>query len=144
MTRQLYEGARPTLERLATISQQVESDLRALASRENWTPLPEAAAIRRRVAAMSDRVLALMEEPDGDDLVAKGRIDAITSLLKAIDKLREIAAGLDDAVHESADDGDLSDAFTAIDRRIEELAHAYARQLGEEKPDAAPDHAGEG
>jgi hypothetical protein len=134
--RQLFEGARPTLERLAAVSRQLESELRTLAQRENWRPMPEAKAIRRRIAAMTDRALALMEEADGDEVLAKTRLDAITALLKAMDKLREVADIADERDAAPPDERELTSAFSAIDQRIEELAHAYAEKLVEAASDA--------
>ena len=86
MTRQIFEGAKPTLERLAIISGRLIEELKDLAAQENWLPLQEGTVLRRRLRALSDRFLALMEEPDDDALLSKTRLDAITSLLKAIDR----------------------------------------------------------
>jgi hypothetical protein len=142
--RRLFEGARPTIERLAAVSRQVESELRQLALRDNWRPLPEGDAIRRRISAMSDKVIALIEEADGDELFAKPRLDAVTSLLKAIDRLREVADIADARDSAPPDEAALRETFAAIDQRIEELAHAYAKQLVEAASQGGADGAGAG
>ena len=129
--RQLYEGAKPTLERLATISNRVIDELKELAAQENWMPIQDATVMRRRLSVLSDRVLALMEEPDEDALLAKTRLDAITSLLKAIDRLKAAIADLSDEVVISHDETEITTAFAAIDQRIGELAEAYAKKLVE-------------
>ncbi|MCU0832356.1 MAG: hypothetical protein MUC58_12755 [Rhizobiaceae bacterium] len=137
--RKLYEGARPTIERLALVSRQAEDALTALAEHEGWRPLPEADALRRRIAAMSGRVLGLIEDADGDELTAKPRIDAVTALIKAIDKLKEVADCADDRQAAPPDETELKVTFAAIDRRIEELAHAYAERLVEEASGGRPE-----
>jgi hypothetical protein len=132
-TRQLFEGAKPTLERLALISERTLDELQELAARENWVPLQDAIVLRRRLSVLSDRVLALMEEPDDDALLAKIRIDAITSLLKAIDRLKAAISDLDDHLSDKMepahDETEVTTVFAAIDRRIEDLAQAYAKKL---------------
>jgi hypothetical protein len=130
-TRQLYEGAKPTLERLATVSNRLIDELKDLSARENWLPVQEAIVMRRRLSVLSDRVLALMEEPDEDALLAKTRLDAITSLLKAIDRLKVVIADMSDEVAISHDETEITTAFAAIDQRIGELAEAYAKKLVE-------------
>ena len=130
-TRQLYEGAKPTLERLAAVSNRVVDELKSLAARENWLPIQEATVMRRRLSVLSDRVLALMEEPDEDALLAKTRLDAITSLLKAIDRLKAAIADLSEEAGLAYDDTEVTTAFVAIDQRIVELAEAYAKKLVE-------------
>jgi hypothetical protein len=87
--------------------------------------------MRRRLTVLSDRVLALMEEPDDDALLAKTRLDAITSLLKAIDRLKAAILDLDDEVVLENDEAEITTAFAAIDQRIEDLAQAYAKKLVE-------------
>jgi hypothetical protein len=135
-TRQLFEGAKPTLERLALISNRVVDELRELAARENWTPIQEATVMRRRLSVLSDRVLALMEEPDEDALLAKTRLDVITSLLKAIDRLKAAISDLSDEMEPAHDETKVTTAFAAIDKRIEDLAQAYAKKLVESQSDA--------
>ena len=131
VTRQLFEGAKPTLERLALISNRVFDELKELSARENWLPVQDAILLRQRLQVLSDRVLALMEEPDEDALLSKTRLDAITSLLKAIDRLKAVLADLTDEVALNHDETEITTAFAAIDQRIEELAEAYAKKLVE-------------
>jgi hypothetical protein len=130
-TRQIFEGAKPTIERLAIISGRVVEELKELAALEKWLPIKEATVLRRRVGALSDRVLALMEEPDDDALLSKTRLDAITSLLKAIDRLKIAILDLNDEVIASHDETEITAAYAVIDRRIEDLAEAYAKKLVE-------------
>jgi hypothetical protein len=137
-TRQIFEGAKPTIERLAIISGRVVEELKELAARENWLPLQEATILRRRLSALSDRVLALMEEPDDDALLSKTRLDAITSLLKAIDRLKAAIVDLNDEVMASHDETEITTAFAVIDQRIEDLAEAYAKKLVEGQLNAGP------
>jgi hypothetical protein len=137
-TRQIFEGAKPTIERLAIISGHVVEELKELAARENWLPIQEATVLRRRLSALSDRVLALMEEPDEDALLSKTRLDAITSLLKAIDRLKAAIVDLSDEVMASHDETEITTAFAAIDQRIEDLAEAYAKKLVEGQLNAGP------
>jgi hypothetical protein len=129
--RLLFEGAKPTLERLAIVSNRLIGELKELAARENWAPIQEATVMRRRLTVLSDRVLALIEEPDDDALLAKTRLDAITSLLKAIDRLKAAILDLDDEVVLENDEAEITTAFAAIDQRIEDLAQAYAKKLVE-------------
>ena len=128
-TRQIFEGAKPSLERLAVMSGRLIDELKELAARENWLPIQEGTVLRRRLSALSDRVLALMEEPDEDALLSKTRLDAITSLLKAIDRLKLAIVDMNDEVTASHDETEIITAFETIDKRIEELAHAYAKKL---------------
>jgi hypothetical protein len=137
-TRQIFEGAKPTIERLAIISGHVVEELKELAARENWLPIQEATVLRRRLSALSDRVLALMEEPDEDALLSKTRLDAITSLLKAIDRLKAAIVDLSDEVMASHDETEITTAFAAIDQRIEDLAESYAKKLVEGQLNAGP------
>jgi hypothetical protein len=134
-TRQLFEGAKPTLERLALISDRVFDELNGQAVRENWVPLQDAIVLRRRLSVLSDSVLALMEEPDEEALLTKTRLDAITSLLKAIDRLKAAISDLDDHLGNEMelahDEIEATTAFAAIDQRIEDLAQAYAKKLVE-------------
>ncbi len=129
--RQLFEGARPTLERLALISNRLIDELKDLAAQENWIPIQEATVMRRRLSFLSDRVLALMDEPDEDALLAKTRLDGITSLLKAIDRLKAAISDLSDEMELAHDETEVTTAFAAIDQRIEDLAQAYAKKLVE-------------
>ncbi len=131
ITRQIFEGAKPTLERLAIISGRLIEELKDLAAQENWLPIQEGTVLRRRLSALSDRFLALMEEPDEDALLSKPRLDAITSLLKAIDRLKAAIVDLSDEVMTSHDETEITTAFAVIDQRIEDLAHAYAKKLVE-------------
>ena len=135
-TRQLFEGAKPTLERLATASNRVIDELKELAARENWRPILAATVMQRRLSVLSDRVLALMEEPDEDALLAKTRLDAITSLLKAIDRLKIAISDLSEEVALNNDEAEITTAFAVIDKRIEDLAHAYAKKLVEGQSEA--------
>jgi hypothetical protein len=139
ITRQLFEGAKPTLEKLALISNQVVDELKELAARENWLPLQEAAVMKMRLSVLSDRVLTLMEEPDEDALLSKTRLDAITSLLKAIDRLKAAIADLSDEVLLDHDEANVTNAFAIIDQRIEDLAEAYAKKLVEGQPQTGAD-----
>lgn len=129
--RQLFEGAKPTLERLAAVSNRMIDEIKELAARENWLPIQETTVMQRRLSALSDRVLALMEEPDEDALLSRTRLDAITSLLKAIDRLKAAIVDLSDEVAVAHDETEITTAFASIDQRIEELAEAYAKKLVE-------------
>jgi hypothetical protein len=136
VTRQLFEGAKPTIDRIAIISDRMIDELQELAARENWRPIQEGSVLRRRLSALSDHVLSLMEEPDDDALLSKTRLDAITSLLKAIDRLKLAIADLSDEVGLAHDETEVTTAFAVIDRRIEDLALAYAKKLVEDQPEA--------
>jgi hypothetical protein len=140
--RQVYEGARPTLARLAQISKRLESELAALARAEGWHGLPEAGALRRRAALLTSQVLALLEEGDPAELLAKGKADALANMLKSIEKLRDFAETLETSEPPAADETDVRAAFNAIDQRISELAHAYAKRLVEEQSHAGAGGAG--
>ena len=134
--RQVFEGAKPTIERLAIISGRVIDELRVLAAQENWLPIQDGAVLRRRLSALSDRALALMEEPDEDALLSKTRLDAITSLLKAIDRLKAAIVDLIDEVSVDHDEAALTKAFAIIDQRIEHLAEAHAKKLVQSQSDS--------
>ena len=133
-TRQIFEGAKPTIEKLALVSNRLADELKELSALENWMPVQEAAVMKTRLAVLSDRVLALMEEPDEDALLSKTRLDAITSLLKAIDRLKAAIADLSDEVSVDHDEAVVTNAFAIIDQRIEDLAEAYAKKLVESQP----------
>lgn len=136
VTRQMFEGAKPTLERLAIISNRVIDELKELALHENWLPVPEPVVLQRRLCVLSDKVMSLMEEPEEEALLGKSRLDAITSLLKAIDRLKSVLVDLGDEVLVANDEIEITSAFAAIDQRIDELAEAYAKELVQSQLDA--------
>lgn len=138
--RQLYEGARPTAARIGMLCGLGETALAALASAEGWRPLPASRSLKRRIAAMADKALALMEQAEGDTLLEKSRLDLLSALMKAIDRLGEQVERAEEATDDGDGDALVTGAFAVIDRRIEELAHAYAERLVEAEPDggAAP------
>ena len=134
--RQVFEGAKPTLERLALIANRSIENLKGRAKRENWLPLQESVVLQRRLRVLSDRTLALMEEPEEDALLSKTRLDAITSLLKAIDRLKVVINDLGEEVALHDDETAMTTAFAAIDQRIDELAEAHAKKLVESQSEA--------
>jgi hypothetical protein len=141
--RQLHEGAAPTIDRLAAAAGKSAVWLQRLADREGWQAMPEASAMQARLALMSRRIIALLDEPDDEVLLGKQRLDAISALLRAIDRLKSI---LDEMAPQeplgTASEASMIDAFAAIDERIEQLAHAYAKKLVEEKTETGSGNGG--
>ena len=129
--RQLFEGARPTLARLALLSGRPEAELAALAEAGAWQPVRDGIALRRRVTAMADRLLGQMETLDEGGTVDKSRLDAVALMLKAVERLHDFAAQADAVADARKGETDVAAAFAAIDNRIAELAHAYAQTLVE-------------
>ena len=140
MIRTIFEGGKPTLKRLAIVSSQLEEELRALADAEGWTEASPASVIRRRIHALSDKVIGLLEDGEQESLLEKSRLEGVTTILRAIEKLKDVArsAESDDDTEQTAQASDIKTAFTKIDRRIIALATSYAKKLVAEKSDSAP------
>jgi hypothetical protein len=128
--RQLHEGAAATIARLAAASGLTPEHLSRLAGRNGWRPVEEGAALKARLAVLARRIVDLLDEPDEDILLSKQRLDAISALLRAVDRLKDVI----DAADPERQAGENSEAairqtFASIDNRIEQLAHAYAEKL---------------
>jgi hypothetical protein len=144
LVQQIYEGARPTLDRLALLIGANAATLQKKAEAEKWRAIAEPELLARRVTVLSDRMLGLLEEPDDAELLSKGRIDQIIALMKAVEKLREIARDSTEGPDDTSAEEDVGTAFAAIDQRISELAHAHAERLVKAGADGQAGAAGAG
>jgi hypothetical protein len=142
--KQLFEGGAATMPRLASASGLSVAHLERLAAREKWRPAAEGKVLKDRLASLSRRIVDLLDEPDEEVLLGKQRLDAISALLRAADRLKElIDAGETGGADAELGEGLILDTFASIDKRIEQLAHAYAERLVETKPVAGTSASGE-
>jgi hypothetical protein len=119
------------VQRIATLCGVPAPELVVVAESERWMPLAASDALRRRIAVMADRALAMLEQADGEALLEKSRLDLLSAMMKAIDRLSEQIERSDERRDTAAEEAVVTGTFEAIDRRIEELAHAYAERLVE-------------
>ncbi|MCR4265343.1 hypothetical protein [Nitratireductor sp. ZSWI3] len=144
--RALFEGAPATLELLAQATRRSPAALRKIAAAGAWRA-PEtavsAAAMERRLLLLSDRLVGELErasaEGERTGIYDKARIDALSSMLRMIERIGETTRGPERASEEQTrSDEEMAAALERIDTRILGLARDLARQLAAEMGAAQP------
>src|SRR5690606_28952278 len=141
--RALCEGQAPTLDLLAAAARRTPHALALKARREGWR-MNEAVlhgveasgeAARARLTALAVSLVGDMEDlvreaAEGGPL-DKSRVEAVSLLIRTLEKLGEITRGEGGAKeNQTRNDAELAKLLQRIDERIVELAHAYAEGLG--------------
>ncbi|MFC6487537.1 hypothetical protein [Nitratireductor sp. GCM10026969] len=150
--RALYEGAPASLDLLARISGRTEAYLERRAREEGWRApeefsLSDPEALERRLMALSDRLVGDLEAASAEGRAAggydKARIDALSAMLRMVEKLGEMTRVPERAAEKKKkNDAELAAALALIDARIVELACELAASLGGGEPQGeagAPD-----
>lgn len=143
--RALYEGAPPTIETLALVSHRSPRLLAKVARQQGWgvagiqaagppgEPV-DPGALERRLTVLADRLVrdleavsAAGEEAGGYD---KARIDALSAMLRMVEKIGEITRGPERAKeNQIKSDAEMAAALERINNRIVELATELAGQM---------------
>lgn len=140
MLRALFEGAPATLDVLALASNRSEARLRAIAKKEAWRApdlAASAADLEKRLTLLSDRLIGELEKAsrEGEQMGAydKARLDALSAMLRMVEKIGETARGPQSAREEQTrSDEEMAAALERIDARILELAEDLAGQIAEQ------------
>lgn len=140
MLRALYEGAPATLDVLALAARRSEARLRAIAKKEAWRApdlAASAADLEKRLTLLSDRLIGELEKAsrEGEQMGAydKARLDALSAMLRMVEKIGETARGPQSAREEQTrSDEEMAAALERIDARIFELAEDLAGQIAEQ------------
>lgn len=137
--RELFEGAPPTLPRLAAAAGRLPARLTSTAQRERWGERPaEVGAGERavRLAALGDWLISRLEwlrrraERDGAAL-DRAEVEAIGALMRTVERLAVVADGFAEAgAAQIEHDRRKADVLARIDRRIAELAREFAARAG--------------
>jgi hypothetical protein len=137
--RELFEGAPPTLLRLAAAAGRLPARLTSTAQRERWGERPaELGAGERavRLAALGDWLISRLEwlrrraERDGAAL-DRAEVEAIGALMRTVERLAVVADGFAEAgAAQIEHDRRKADVLARIDRRIAELAREFAARAG--------------
>lgn len=134
--RALAEGTRPTLALLADVSGCLPATIKALSEHDgwNWTGA-DGKEVAQRVRAIAGDLLVRVETLGRGALAEGGKvdrteIDSLVAMIRGLDKIGEIMRP-DEAAKENQirQDEDLAAILERIDRRIVELARAFAAQL---------------
>lgn len=136
--RALYEGAAPQIGLLARAARRSEAGLRRLAERQGWHPAGqggEGSDLQRRLLVLSDRLVGELERASEEGArhgaYDKGRIDALSAMLRMVEKISEKARGSERAREDqTASDEEMAAALERIDARIRALARELAGSLG--------------
>ena len=134
-----------SFEVLAQISGRTEAYLARLARKEGWREPASAfeadpEAFEGRLVALSDRLVGDLEAASAEGRAAgaydKGRIDALSAMLKMVEKLGEMARVPERAAEkQKKSDAELAAALSLIDARIVELASELAACMGRGEPE---------
>lgn len=143
--RALYEGAPASLEMLARVSGRTQGYLDRVAQKECWRVSDERSVLdhdtlETRLVALSDRLVSDLETASEEGRIAgsydKGRIDALSSMLRMVEKLGDMTRLPERAAEKKKkSDAELAAALALIDARIVELACELAGALGSGEPD---------
>jgi len=151
--RALYEGAPVTFDMLARVSGRTVRGIAAQAKREGWganaaSESPE--MLERRLAVLSNRLVSELEAISAEGSRAggqydKARIDAVSAMLRMVEKIGE-AAHLFKRAEEKQNrtDEEMAAALQRINDRIVELARELADQMvrGKHQEGAGAGHCG--
>lgn len=139
--RALMEGAPVSLELVARVSGKSVRYLTSIAERENWN-MPQLARqeevlLEHRLMILADRMIREMEDIGLSGIAEqydKQRIDALSSMLKIVEKLDAVVFGQrHSAEKEIKNDAELAAALALVDARIMELACELAATMGGEE-----------
>lgn len=144
--RALYEGAPADLALLARACGRSRAYLERVAKTEGWLRPAldgDSEALERRLLALSDRLVADLEAASAEGRAAgsydKGRIDALSAMLRMVEKVGEMARVPERAAEkQKKSDEELAAAYALIDARIVELACELAAAMGGGTADAGP------
>lgn len=136
--RALHEGAAASLELLARASGRSPATLRKRAATEGWRDAEAATRLssqERRLRVLLDQQIAKAEAAGEDEAGSasadKARMDAISAVMRTLEKIGEITRGEGGAKeNQTRDDEYMAETLRRIDERIVELAVGYARTLG--------------
>ena len=131
--RAMHEGAPATIERLAAAIDRSARVVRMRADAERWVAAESEESATARLKRAVERVMREVEAigtESGGQALDKGRIDAVWSMIRTLEKVDAFAR--EQAKEEQTSrDGELADILDRIDRRIIELARGYATWLVE-------------
>jgi len=140
--RALFEGAPVSLGLLAQACRLSETHLATLARREGWrkadeAPQEDTEALERRLVVLSDQLVSDLEAAGAEGRAAgaydKHRIDALSTMLRMVEKLGEMTRLPERAAEkQKKSDAELAAALSLIDARIVELACELAATMGGE------------
>jgi len=141
--RALLEGEPASFALVAEAAGRTEKYLRRLAKKEGWRVVDAETSpemMERRRVALSDCLMEELEAEFAHGRAAgkydKNRIDALSSMLRMIEKLGEMVPVPGRAAQEqNKSDAELAAALTLIDARIVELACELAAAMGGEGAD---------
>ncbi len=156
------EGGRLTFALLADLTGRSENHWRGVARAEGWriaeaggsdekAPEPPAEtdpeALETRLVALSDELVSELEAAVGEGRASgsydKGRIDALSAMLRMVEKIGEMTRVPERAAErQKKSDEELAAALALIDARIVELACELAATMG--CGEADPADGGEG
>ena len=139
--RALREGAPPSFELLALASGRSERLLRKRAQEESWgspdDPAlpPSIERTRSMIAMLFNQLQRLIEDAVHRDLFDKGQIEGLSTLLKVLERMNEIALEQQDMDGKHApSDEEMAAALERIDDRIRCLAAELAERMGKAEP----------
>lgn len=142
--RSLMEGAPADFELLALMTGRTAGYFERIAKRDGWrireSSLESQASLQRRLAAL---ITSMVEEIERLGFSALGgqydkpRLDALTALLKIVERLDGAVRGPWYSVEKEQEDNEaLATALALVDARIVELARELAATMGGETHDA--------
>lgn len=144
-TRELFEGAPATLERLGRATGRSTDFLARKAKREGWRAPEDSASLdpeelETRLMALSDTLVGDLEAASSEGRATgaydKGKVDALSAMLRMVEKLGEMTRVPErSAEKQKRNDAELAAAFALIDARIVELACELAASLGGRDPE---------
>jgi hypothetical protein len=133
--RALYEGSPVTAEALADISGRQVKTITDAIEREGWDAprIPSAIELGQRISRLTASLIREMEEIEKaavDGLYDKARVEAVTGMLRVLERLAEINDSREvRQEEEQKTDAEIADILRRIDARIVELAHEFAREI---------------
>lgn len=136
--RALYEGAPITFEILGGASKRSPNGIKAQAAREGWQAHADGSdpeELERRLAVLSHRLVSELEEisaegSGADGRYDKARIDALSAMLRMVEKIGETTRVFERAKdNQNRTDEEMAAALRRINDRILELARELAAQM---------------
>lgn len=136
--RALYEGAAVTPENLSEATGYKLATLRRIARQQGWRSgfasrltSGELLDQEARLRLLLDGAIGRAEAAEREGRSDKTLIDAITAIMRTLEKIGEVTRGESSAKENQIKrDADMAGALRRIDERIVELAREYARELG--------------